>query len=122
MSGLCPTISANVQSELGRIQTAVAEHEREKISQRTKSALAAAKARGVELGKYGKTVLAARNHGEAVKRAWDLRPILAELEALGISSTRGVAHALDERGVPTPTGKRWHQTSTVRVLRLARAA
>jgi DNA invertase Pin-like site-specific DNA recombinase len=90
------------------------------ISQRTKSALAAAKARGVELGKYGKTVLAARN--QAVKRAWDLRPILAELEALGISSTRGVAHALDERGVPTPTGKRWHQTSTVRVLRLARAA
>ena len=104
------------------ILAAVAEHEREMISQRTKSALAAAKARGVDLGRHGKTVLAPRNHAEAVKRATDLRPILAELEASGISSTRAIVHALNERGVPTPTGKLWHQTSVVRVLRLARTA
>jgi len=104
------------------ILAAVAEHEREMISQRTKSALAAAKARGVELGRHGKTVLAPRNHAEAAKRATDLRPILAELEASGISSTRAVAQCLNERGVPTPSAKRWYQTSVVRMLRLVRSA
>jgi DNA invertase Pin-like site-specific DNA recombinase len=104
------------------ILAAVAEHEREMISQRTKSALAAAKARGVELGRHGKTVLAPRNHAEAAKRATDLRPILAELEASGISSTRAVAQCLSERGVPTPSAKRWYQTFVVRMLRLMRSA
>src|SRR5882672_3202147 len=96
------------------ILAAVAEHEREMISQRTKAALAAAKVRGVELGRYGKTVLAPRNRSAAVKRARDLLPILAELEACGITTTRAIAQALNDRGVLTPAGKHWHQTSVVR--------
>jgi DNA invertase Pin-like site-specific DNA recombinase len=101
------------------ILAAVAEHEREMISQRTKAALAAAKVRGVELGRYGKTVLASRNRSAAVKRARDLLPILAELDASGITSTRAIAQALNDRNVLTPAGKHWHQTSVVRALRLA---
>jgi len=104
------------------ILAAVAEHEREMISQRTKAALAAAKARGVELGTYGKTVLAPRNRSAAVKRARELLPVLAELEACGITTTRAIARALNDRGVLTPTGKQWHQTSVVRTLRLGKSA
>ena len=104
------------------ILAAVAEHEREMISQRTKAALAAAKARGVELGTYGKTVLAPRNRSAAVKRARELLPVLAELEACGIITTRAIARALNDRGVLTPAGKHWHQTSVVRALRLGQSA
>jgi len=48
--------------------------------------------------------------------AQDLLPVLAELEAAGPTSTRAVAQALNDRGVLTPTGKHWHQTSVVRTL------
>jgi DNA invertase Pin-like site-specific DNA recombinase len=92
------------------------------ISQRTKAALAAAKVRGVELGRYGKTVLAPRNGSAAVTRARELLPIIAELEASGITTTRAIAQALNDRGVLTPTGKRWYQTSVVRALRLGQIA
>ena len=104
------------------ILAAVAEHEREMISQRTKAALKAAKARGVELGRYGKTVQAPRNRSAAVKRAKDLLPILAELAASGVTTTRAIAQALNHRGVLTPAGKHWHQTSVVRALRLGQSA
>ena len=100
------------------ILAAVAEHERDMISQRTKAALAAAKARGVELGKHGKTVLAKRNQAEAKARAKALKPVLADLTALGITTTRAIAAELNRRGIKTMRGKPWRQTSVVRLLRL----
>jgi len=47
-------------------------------------------------GRAGKTVLAARNHPEAMIRATDLRPVVAELEASGISSTRAIFYGLND--------------------------
>ena len=94
---------------------AFAEHEREQISQRTKAALQAAKARGVRLGRNGAENLAPAYRAAALDRARQLAPILSEMRALGMSA-RGMASELTARGVPTPTGARWHAQTVIRHL------
>ena len=96
------------------ILAAVAEHEREMISVRTKAALQAAKARGKRLGRYGAEHLAPAHHAAAVARAEELRPILVELAG---KSTRQIAAELTVRGIPTPRGGRWQAQSVANVLR-----
>ena len=96
------------------ILAAVAEHEREMISIRTKAALAAAKARGKALGRYGAETLAPAHKAAAQARAEELRPILIELSG---KSTRAIAAELTARGIPTPRGGRWQAQSVANVLR-----
>jgi len=98
------------------IMAAFAEHEREMISARTKAALAAAKARGVQLGSFGKE-LAARNRADAQSFAEALRqPILEHMRA-GRDTLQQLAEALDQAGLRTREGGRWAPTSVQRVLR-----
>ena len=53
----------------------------------------------------------------ADKRAAKLAPVLKELQASGVTSLRGIAKALNERGIPTATGYgRWHDVQVARVL------
>jgi Recombinase len=52
----------------------------------------------------------------------DLAPVIVELQAGGVTSLRGIAAALNERGIPTVTGSaRWYHAQVGRLLaRLAR--
>jgi len=78
--------------------------------------LKAAKARGRVLGKHGREVLAPRNKAAALERALGLKETVRALQADG-KGVREIAVALNERGIPTPRGGRWHATSVHRLLR-----
>ena len=97
------------------ILAAVAEDEAERISQRTKAALAAAKARGVELGKTGKQ-LAKKNRKEACNRAKEVIAIIDEIKSSGITAIQKIANELNKRDIPTPKGGKWHRNSVYRVM------
>ncbi len=96
------------------IFAAMAEEEARRISQRTKAALATAKARGTVLGAYGR-VLAAQQRQEADERAMMLAPLIAELYAAGVITDRALTAALNVRGIVGPRGGRYHLRSTQRL-------
>lgn len=110
------------------ILAAVAEHEAELISARTKAALQAARERGAVLGGFRGRVAteADRARGRQARTiaakaaASDMETILADLRSVGISSSTGLARALNARGIPAPRGGKWSAVQVQRVeLRLA---
>ncbi|SFP55193.1 recombinase family protein [Sphingomonas rubra] len=105
----------------------VAREERKAISERTKAALAAAKARGVKLGNPNGTAAlqrAAKGNGAAVAairadaqdRAADLSPIISDIRATGATSLPAIARELNSRGIVTPRGGAWHPSSVRNLL------
>jgi DNA invertase Pin-like site-specific DNA recombinase len=106
------------------ILAAVAEHEREMISQRTKSALAAAKARGTLLGNRTNIEVAQRNSRTVRSKAsaqfvQNAIPVIRQIQATGLTSLREVAQALNARGVRSARGGEWQPTQVKRVLERA---
>src|SRR5215510_1890639 len=90
------------------ILAAVAEHERAAISERTKAALAAARARGTRLGNP-RLAEAAKRGTAAVKAnarqfAANVLPIIEEIERSGVTSHNAIAAKLNERNVRTARG------------------
>jgi DNA invertase Pin-like site-specific DNA recombinase len=93
------------------ILAAVAQHEREMISERTKAALQAAKARGTKLGNP-RIAEAARRGVHALRAAADqfaanVLPVIRELQDHGLTSNNAIAAKLNERGVKTARGGKW---------------
>jgi DNA invertase Pin-like site-specific DNA recombinase len=98
------------------IFAAMAEEEGRRISERTKAALAAAKARGIKLGKNG-SVLAASNKAEADAFALSIAKELSELNLPAQASLREIADTLNDNGISTSKGGHWHPTSVSRLLK-----
>lgn len=99
------------------ILAAVAEDQRQRISQTTKDALRAAKNRGVELGRNGKLFLSVANKQAAEDFARKMSPIIQRLKKRGIVTCRAVCEALNKKGVSTyQTGGKWHPSSVYNLL------
>lgn len=103
------------------IMAAVAEFEREQISARTKAALAAAKARGVVLGRHSQ-VLPNQRIRDAVKFAKAIEKSEGDIFSQPDLSVRQVADALNARGVRTSGGSRWSAGNTGRLVTRIRSA
>jgi len=109
------------------IMAVIAEEERRLISERTKAAMKAAKARGVKLGNpngaeafrrtgfSGSKIGTQVNKANAQRRAESLREILSDIKADGAVSFAAVAKALNERHITTRLGKNW-QPGSVKLL------
>jgi DNA invertase Pin-like site-specific DNA recombinase len=89
------------------VYSAMAEEEARRTSDRTKAALAAAKARGVVLGRNC-TTLVERHIEQANEFAAKLAPTIADLRLRGFSTVRALATEMNRQGIPTAKGGRWH--------------
>ncbi|MGA9893103.1 MAG: recombinase family protein [Xanthobacteraceae bacterium] len=106
------------------ILAAVAEHERVAISERTKAALAAAKARGRRLGTPDPKGAVKRMHialkAKTSRFASNVLPIIREIQGAGHKSRNAIAGQLNARKVATARGGRWTHVQVEKIL--ARAA
>lgn len=105
------------------ILVAVAEYERTMISTRTKSALEAAKRRGVRLGNpliQRAVVKSAESRRAACLENYSrLSPTIRELQSQGIIRLKDLAHQLNLRGLKTARGCQFTPTQVHRILNFA---
>jgi DNA invertase Pin-like site-specific DNA recombinase len=114
-----------------RIMAIVAAEEREAISKRTKEALAAAKARGQQLGAYRDGVyVGGKGNADTAKNASEARTalyrgrareksrMLKRYDPDGSMSLRAIAEALNANGIPTVSERGSWSANSVRRLKL----
>jgi DNA invertase Pin-like site-specific DNA recombinase len=130
ISGLMTHRTPFVVAELGadadpfmlHLYAALAEKERKLISERTRSALAAKRAQGAQLGNrtnldQARLIAAAASINAADAFAANVLPIIEQIRSAGASSLRAIANALNARGVRTARGGRWEAATVRNVLR-----
>ncbi|KQO57355.1 hypothetical protein ASF22_22680 [Methylobacterium sp. Leaf87] len=118
----------NTKGSMGRFMLrqmlSVAELEAGMVSERTKKALAAAKARGVKLGSHGRNLTRDGVQGRAISKqvrreqanlfASDLAGFMTNMEVRN-ASLREIAEALNAKGIPAPRGGQWSPTQVMRI-------
>ena len=115
-------LGADADPFMLHIYAALAEKERRLISERTRSALAARKAQGARLGNRTNAAQALASGRRALTKEADafaanVMPIIDSLRSAGLTDLRGLASALNSRGVRTARGGQW-RVSNVRNLLL----
>jgi DNA invertase Pin-like site-specific DNA recombinase len=118
-----------IVAELGRdadpfmlhLYAALAEKERRLISERTTTALAAKKAKGAVLGNPSNLVQAGDLDRAALMEgaedlAQRLAPALRAVRSEGVNTLRGMADALNRRGIKSSRGGVWHPSSVANLL------
>ena len=119
---LVAELGADADPFMLHLYAALAEKERRLIAERTKAALTARKARGARLGNPTNAAEAAAigrevSVTEADRFAASVLPLIEAIQAAGVTSLRGLARALNARGVPTARGGRWQVSNVRNVLR-----
>lgn len=109
------------------IMGVVAQLEAGLISERTKAALQAAKARGKVLGGFRGVKVDPALGTEALQqkareRAAAVASTIEEIRAAGATSLHAIAKELNSRGIPTPRGKVWYAMSVRNALAQIQAA
>jgi DNA invertase Pin-like site-specific DNA recombinase len=108
----------------------VAQHEAEAISDRTRKALAARKARGLPMGTprdmsaYQQRASRLGNSANRVKaqgRAKEIAPAIEDARAEGHMSLHKIAEYLNGKSIPTPRGKLWTATAVRNALNQLKA-
>jgi hypothetical protein len=133
VSGLMAQRVPFIVAELGRdadpfmlhLYAALAEKERRLISERTKAALAAKKASGARLGNPTNIVLAG-SLGRGVQTAAagefvaGLMPVVNAIRSTGATTLEAISGALNQRGIRSARGGRWHASSVANLLARAK--
>lgn len=102
-----------------QMHAVMSEWERDQISKRTKDALAAAKARGVKLGKTGPKNVRKMNEARragAQAHADRIRDVMLGLRARGLSHRQIVESLNKQGGIKPRNGGQWHLRTVQRVL------
>ena len=135
VSGLMAQRVPFIVAELGRdadpfmlhLYAALAEKERRLISERTKAALAAKKASGINLGNRTNIAQAGElGRMVQVEGAQDFAariiPVVRAIRDTGATTLRAVSAALNQRGIHSPRGGQWYPSSVANLLARAKFA
>ncbi|WP_371449369.1 recombinase family protein [Bradyrhizobium sp.] len=109
-------LGPDVDSFVLHVFAAMAEKERERIAQRTREALAAAKARGQVLGNVD---IGKARRAEADLHAEHFRLVFEPLRNI---PAKRISVILNERGLTTARGGKWQATQVIRMLSRLRFA
>jgi DNA invertase Pin-like site-specific DNA recombinase len=117
----------DVNDMVVHILASVAQGEARAISERTRVALQAAKARGTVLGglrwditsvgEQGRAAALQTRQDNSAKYRADILPIIQDKQRLGAVTLRQIAEALNADGTPAPRGGTWSAVQVSRVLK-----